>query len=261
MSDVEKLHDRARRYLVERLESLRSPGPVEYRGQRAFVVEEMLREVERFVPHDFDSLSEARELLVECARVAAATLGQSKIVREDVLAAEAAERELFVRFLSEVDVSGLQSEPMRPYRRTLSDGEQAAWMSKLADRWGVRTRLYPWYPLIEGPIPADVVVVTGDYWANAIVDPGRASELLQGVSSGHIIELRTDMGVGYESDDTLVQLFYGWELEGLFTDASLDWLIYASHEDTVALGGVHLVASLDRIAPDWRSNEWNGWGA
>ena len=69
------------------------------------------------------------------------------------------------------------------------------------------------------------------------------------------------MGVGYESDDTLVQLFYGWELEGLFTDASLDWLIYASHEDTVALGGANLVASLDRVAPDWRSHEWNGWGS
>ena len=71
-------------------------------------------------------------------------------------------------------------------------------------------------------------MVDSDYWWDAIVEPGRDSELLRGVSPGHIIELRTDYGVGYESDDTLVQLCYGWELEGLFTDASLDWLIYAS---------------------------------
>lgn len=53
--------------------------------------------------------------------------------------------------------------------------------------------------------------------------------------------------MGYESDATLVQLCYGRELEGLFTDASLDWLIYASHEESVALGGERLHASLDRV--------------
>ena len=63
-----------------------------------------------------------------------------------MLAADADERELFVRFVNEIDVADLQSEPA-PYRWTLSDGEPAAWMSKMADRWGVRVRYYPWYPL------------------------------------------------------------------------------------------------------------------
>ena len=117
----------------------------------------------------------------------------------------------------------------------------------MADRWGVRVRSYPWYPLIAHPVPSTVVVVDSDYWWDAIVARGITSELLRGVSSGHIIELRTDFGVGYESDATLVQLCYGRELEGLFTDASLDWLIYASHEESVALGGERLRASLDRV--------------
>lgn len=140
----------------------------------------MLLDVERFVPDDFESVSEARELLAQCGLVARRTHHPSRADSEEVLAADADERALFVRFVSEIDVDDRRSEPVRPYLRTLSDGEIATWKSKMADRWGVRVRSYPWYPLIAHPVPSTVVVVDSDYWWDAIVAVGNNL----GVASG-----------------------------------------------------------------------------
>jgi hypothetical protein len=70
-----------------------------------------------------------------------------------------------------------------------------------------------------------------------------------------VVELR-EYGAHYLLDvDLFAPRYTG--AEGVWTDETLDWLAYASHEGTVAFGGT-LALALPRIWPldEWR---WTGW--
>ena len=194
MSDIEKLHNRTRRYLVERRELVRPGGGVrDWQGRGICCGRDPYLTSSASCPTILIPCWRRVELLAESALAPRALL-PSRQEREEGLAADIDERELFARFVRDIDVGDLQSEPVRPYRRTLSEGEVAAWKSKLADRWGVDPKLYyPWYPLLKSSTPPTVVVVAGTSdllaCASMIVAPKRFSELLHGVSSGHIIEI------------------------------------------------------------------------
>lgn len=62
-------------------------------------------------------------------------------------------------------------------------------------------------------------------------------------------ELETD--TNKEIDLALLEPVYTGA-EGYWTDASLDWLVYASHESSVTVAGERLLPELRRRWPDWR---------
>ncbi len=84
-----------------------------------------MREVERFVPGDLGPLSDARQLLAECAH-SASGFGMNPGMTDE-RAWQADERERFTRFVVEIGKDDLLGEPPRPYRRTLSDHEVDSW--------------------------------------------------------------------------------------------------------------------------------------
>ncbi len=131
----------------------------------------------------------------------------------------------------------------------------------MAEHWGVKgSEPHYWYPLMSVPTLPEVVVLCDDYWRDEIVNPGHIPDLLNGICSGPIIEIR-EWDWSCEVDISLLYPFYFISRggEGLFTDKSLGWLIYASHEQSVSLGGERLRRSLDRVVPDWKSGKWEGW--
>jgi len=244
MSSGAELHNAARRYLMERL------------SKPTGLIDEILIEVERFVPGDFADTAEARELLAECGRWATSRyLGR---VSTPELHTEFAYGDAwgFIQYVSEVDEAELGGDQI-PYRRTLADREVEAYTRELVDRWGVAKNTRYWYPLVDQPAPSDVVVLDSDYWV-AEIERGAVRDLVGMVSASPIIEIR-EWGGSCETDARLLRPWYpGDRGEGLFTDQTFGWLIYASHEQTVALGGSGLIEALHRLLPHWREGAWHG---
>lgn len=135
------------------------------------------------------------------------------------------------------------------YRRVLGQGESAGWRRRLASRWGLRT--LSWYPMLAEPVPEQVLVLREEsMWDGP--GTGMVRQVLRDLGRRRVVELR-EYGTEYLVDiDLFAPRYTG--AEGVWTDETLDWLAFASHEGTVAFGGV-LAALLPESWPhldEWR---------
>ncbi|GAA2568199.1 hypothetical protein GCM10010435_47530 [Winogradskya consettensis] len=257
----------ARRYLMARYDELQTrysllPGGgregYHYTTEakqifpRYNVVEAILTEVERLDPESLPAVETVAEWLFVAAEAAQSPfteLPNDEIETEAI----ALERRLFAvnvrRWLAQPD---LRVDPL-PYRRVLAPGESTFWRAELQNRWGVRGGL--WHPLMESPVPQDVLVLAEHaMWADDGVAAVRRA--LRDRGRGRVVEVR-EYGADYLLDAEIFAPRYTGA-EGLWTDADQDWIAYASHEGTVAFGGV-LAAGLVTAWPgigEWR---WPGW--
>ncbi|MEU5694457.1 hypothetical protein [Actinosynnema sp. NPDC020468] len=239
--DDGRVHDAARRYLEERYRELqrayakvprRTGNDYSAAAKRIFpryrLVEAVLVEVERL---DLDHLPERAELLDELRLAAEATPEPTPPGPE--ADAVAAERALFLDVVERLAVEdGPPSGPRLPYRRVLTEAEQQDWQTWLARRWGVTD--LRWHPMIDAPPPADVLVVRETLVRRKEILAFRRAVRDLGVR--RVVELR-EGGPGYLLDVDLVDPVYTGA-EGVWTSAGVDWVGYASHEDTLAFGGV-----------------------
>ena len=53
---------------------------------------------------------------------------------------------------------------------------------------------------------------------------------------------------------------YTRSTEGYWCDSHWDWLIYASHEESITLGGDWLIAEVKRLWPQWEGHLWRTGG-
>ena len=44
--------------------------------------------------------------------------------------------------------------------------------------------------------------------------------------------------------------------EGFWSSAELDWLLYASHESSITVGGESLIAAITHAWPEWHQYIW-----
>jgi hypothetical protein len=209
--------------------------------------------VEAFTPADFASLSEARELLAAAGETAESLFTRPPNGEIERQAMEE-ERTLFaehVRGLREDDLA--QVEPL-PFRRTLGADESKRVWSQLAARWGIEG--FYWYPL-DRPDTAEPPHDALALGAEPFLDPGtqaRLRELLAAIGASRLWELRElDTDADRELDLELFEPVYTGA-EGFWTESSLDWLIYASHEGSVTIAGRALVPDFQRAFPEWP--EW-----
>lgn len=92
-----------------------------------------------------------------------------------------------------------------------------------------------WHPLLSSSVPHDVLVLTGEsMWEGNDVDQFR--RVLRELGRRRVVELR-EYGADYLLDVEIVAPRYTGP-EGLWIDEHHDWIAYASHEGTVAFGGV-----------------------
>jgi hypothetical protein len=216
------------------------------------VVEAMLVEVERLDP---DQLPDVRTLAAALDR--AAWVGQSLLTDPPggELQAEVMqdERRLFSEAVEAwMAIADLAVEPLG-YRRVLTPEESSDWRMRLERRWGTQGTC--WHPMLTGAAPADVLVLTA-----AAMDSrtgiARVRKALQVMGRTRVTELR-EYGADYVLDLELFDPRYNFA-EGLWTDDSLDWVVFASHEATVAFGGLiaTVLPSVWKNLGDWR---WSGW--
>lgn len=259
------LHTLARRYLMSRDEKLRAEyATLPNDGRKHFgytdeakrifprynVVAAMLREVERLDSDDLPLLDRLATALATAASAARSVFTTDL----DAVEAEAtaAERELFRRSIkSWVAERDLVVEPLG-YRRVFSDEEVQGWRRRLEERWGFARDQTLWHPLIAETVPEDVVVVNADAMWDADGFE-RVHEALTAMGLRRVVEIRE------HGDPSCLLDLDGFEpsytgAEGVWTDETLDWIAYASHESSVAFGGT----LAERLRTSWK--DLTGWG-
>jgi hypothetical protein len=159
------------------------------------------------------------------------------------------ECDAFATYLTRLTEDDLVLVAPLPHRRTLDDSESDRLWSLLASRWGVDGQ---WYPLDwgdEAP-PRDTVAFRADpFFDKRVVQ--WLQHLLKRDAAVRVYELREGgRSADYEIDVELLRPWYTFD-EGYWLDDSADWIVYASHEGSVTIGGARLLPALQEV--------WNNW--
>jgi hypothetical protein len=242
------LHVAARRYLMERYDELarryaglpnhgRAEGGYHYRPEawrifpRYNVVAAILVQVERLDPDRLPELFDLAGSLTEAAETAQSPFTQpvSNEVAAEVMVEE---RQLFrSRVQGWVTGGDVRVEPLA-YRRVLTAAESIQRQEQLQQRWSLVGRL--WYPLLDDPTPPEVLVLAeASMWDEQGIAHVRSA--LRDAGGARVTELR-EYGVDYLLDVELFAPRYTGA-EGVWSDDTITWIAYASHEGTVAFGG------------------------
>jgi hypothetical protein len=278
MSVVEALHASARRYCTDRAamwstryadlqaheakerrrRGIPEPTTYTYSSEalatfpRYNVLDAIQAAVEAFTPADFASLAEARELLAAAGESAESVMTrppQGEIERQ----AMDEERTLFLEYVRGLSEDELAHIDPLPFRRTLTAEESRRLWSELEARWGVEGYWYPLDRPDSAQPPQDAVALGADPFFDVEVQ-ARLRDVLAGLGVSRMWELRElDTDADGEIDLELFEPVYTGA-EGFWTDGSLDWLIYASHERSVTVAGARLLPAFQQAVPQWR--EW-----
>jgi hypothetical protein len=245
--DSVTLHVAARRYLMERYDELvrryavlpnqgRAEDGYHYSAEawrifpRYNVVAALLVEVERLDPDALPAVPDLVGTLIKAADTAQSIFTQptSNEVEAEAMAEE---RSLFRSAVQDwVTSADIRVEPLA-YRRVLTPVESARRQELLQQRWGMVGR--SWHPML-GPIPPDVLVlVEASMWDEQGLTQVRAG--LRELGGGRVTELR-EYGEDYLVDVEMFAPRYTGA-EGVWSDDTLGWIAFASHEGTVAFGG------------------------
>ena len=204
-------------------------------------------EVGRMDPATLKDLESTRALLVLAGATAESDFTRSP-VDEIETRVMVEEREVFIGFIGGLTLSDLTEVEKLPYRRVLSAVESQSIWSRLRDRWRILEGY--WYPLAECEI-SDVAAFNKGAFDEAVT-PERLRSLLYAQPTWRIWELR-EYGPEYEEDPALFEYDVG--AEGYWSSGDLDWIIYASHESSVTIGG-WLLQDVKAMWPEWQAHVW-----
>ena len=221
---------------------------------RLYLLDALMTEVEGFVPSDFSDLEEARRLL-RAAGFTANNLFTRAVDEQrerEALAMMQDERGAFVRYITAVTVEELaQVEPL-PHARVLTRKESARIWQQLEERWGIEGRRRYWYPLTDAPreeVEAfDVSLLAlrpGLELLHRLLIAGGGKRIYE------LPEMGAERELALQPD---IPLFHR-EVEIYWTDDRLDWVVYISHKNTIAISG-WLLEELKRAWPLWRALVW-----
>jgi hypothetical protein len=214
------------------------------------VVNAILVEIERIHPGSLGDFEETKALLICVGRIGEDDCTRKPIGRIDERAIEE-ERDAFCRFVSELSPSDLTAVPPLPFRRVLTADESRTLWAHLRERWQISEGC--WYPLADRAL-ADVVAFQADAFSET-APASRLQDILRTRGIESVWELR-EYGPEYEEDVSLFDAYYDGA-EGYWSSVGLDWIVYASHESSITVGGWFL-QELKVIWPSWQDHVWTG---
>lgn len=264
-NEVEKLHTAIRRYCMERYSywtkkygELASAGKdrsgYEYTKEALYtfprynVLNAILVEVERHRPVDFTSLNEAKRVFKNVATNAQNLFTQPPNGTLEQQAMDE-EREALDHFISKVSEDDLSFVKPLFYRRVLTAEEGATIRDRLQTDWGVSQGY--WYPLTDRK-REDIEAFQDNYFEKEV-----GIETLRTIFRTHGIETLWEMredGINYELELSVFEPYYNGN-EGYWCDATFEWIIYASHESSVTIGG-WLLAEVKDVWSGWKQRVW-----
>lgn len=265
--DVENLHTAARRFCIERSHywrkqyyELNTDG--RYNGgsysdealnlfPRYNCLDAILVEVEKFTPEDFSSLVEAKDILIHAGNTSESlfTASQSSIAKK----AMQQEREDFIEYIKNISHEQLKTIEPLFYRRVLTESESKSLWAMLQEKWNIQPKSY-WYPLIDSSIGGLIAFQEDAFDLNFGIQNIRQILLQNGIKR---VWTLTESGPEYELDISEFEpLYYHAGTENYSFSQLADWVIYASHEGAITIGGKMLIDEIKTKWPDWECFVW-----
>lgn len=262
---IDKLHVAARRYCVDRhhywtdryaeiVKAGRDRDGSHYTDDalrifpRYNVLSAILEDIERFVPQDFSTLEEATQLISMVGHTAESifTKAPNGPIEEETMNEE---RNAFVHFIQTLSEEALSKVDPLPYRRVLKTSESRQVWMRLKTAWGIQNGY--WYPLADCSV--DSVNAFQDKYLREEVGPDRLRTLLAERGITKVWELR-EYGVEYEMELAAFDPYYNG-VEGYWCSDDMDWIIYASHESSITIGG-WLLGEVKQVWPNCEERIW-----
>lgn len=237
MTQSDKIITAARRYCLDLFQSGLSTQ------QRIAIG--LLNGVEFLVGKQFPN---ADDLKAELKQLALASLKEqtSGYSKEGHLKKIEQEKQSFIQFIDQLDISNLDTIEPLPYRRRLSENEAIQVRQSLKSKWNFDSWSSPnyyWEPLVvASPKPV--------YFFNTEVlsdkDFENIGKFIWKLTGDTIYEVTEDK-IDYEIEATEIDKY---TIEAAYTDKLNSWIIYLSHEGTTAFGGDELMKEVDGILVD-----------
>ncbi len=219
------------------------------------VAKGLLNGIEYLVRKQFSNLDDLKKEIKQLAltNLNEQTSGYTKDVHVKKIEAE---RQNFLDFINRLDVMKLDEVKQLPYRRRLSQNESTLVRQNLKNNWnfdGWTSGEYYWEPLpLVSISPERFCFYNTEILSDT--DYQNITSLLLTLNSDTIYEVTEDR-LDYEIEATE---FDKDSIETAYTDKNNSWIIYLSHERTIAFGGQQLIEELDRILID-KSELKNKW--
>lgn len=205
-------------------------------------------EIEGLEPAELVDLAETRELILIAGRDANDDFTRNPLGPIDA-DAMADEREAFCNFVCRLSDVELQSTKPLPYQRVLSPSESELVWARISERWQIKDDF--WFPLAECAV-SDVAAFQDRHFLE-FCSSFDLPALLSSRGVSRVWELR-ESGLNYEKDVSLFDPYYDGT-EGYWSSGELDWIVYASHESSITLGGWLLRQVKDQW-PEWHRRIW-----
>ncbi len=235
-------------------EQVRTPFSVQIQ-----VIQAILDEVLSFVPEEFETFDELHEMLILIGQTATSRLledlakrypeGAEQTIRE--------ERAHFRQELGTFDRGQINAVKPLSYVRTLAQREAAALWRQITREWKLIQN--HWYPICGPPrLPNAMAFLAEKFEAN--LAPAQLQNILCAHAVERVYEFSEFSPVGLqggwperEIELKLLVPRYGQAAgaEGYWFSGKMNWLLYASHESSITVGGEWLIEAIKQV--------WIGW--
>ena len=209
----------------------------------------ILTDVEQLDPDALPEFAELTELLILSGHTAQSIFTEKPSSKIEATAI-ADERQRFADAISELASGQLPEMPELPYRRVLSIAEVKSLWQRAEARWGTSGSYF--YPLADSTDPSLTAFDATAF--DRQFPPESLRDIVRDQSSSRIFELRE-----YGDENYLLSLGV-WEpyysgAEGFWFPESFDWIMYASHEDSITTGGT----LTDAVMSKWKQAKDHLW--
>ena len=132
-----------------------------------------------------------------------------------------------------------------------TEQEHALWQ-RLSSVWGIDTGAHYWFPLAEIG-RTDVEAYQATYLLRALLPLGLQAILRKrGVTT--VLEFREGGGAWQVPLEDFDPSYDGEE--GFWATSDMDWILYASHEASITIGGNWLIGEVRRAWPESDGHIW-----
>lgn len=190
----------------------------------------ILDQVETLVGQNHLDVETGKQELTKMGAKASSSLMEGE-ENKIALAAMQDEREKFIDFIHHITAEQLRSVAPLPYRRRLSNEESRQVRQALLEHWNFQGNY--WEP-VETLSPKPTIFLMSDNISES--DHEQIIAAIQKHADSRLFEITED-----GSDAEIEFNLFHFDYETIYCDKNYDWIVYSSHEDTVAFGGTWLL--------------------
>lgn len=230
---------------------------------RYHTLDAILNEIEKIDGENYPfSLAKLKEQICDAGNSASSIFLQPPLNTIEA-SAISDEREKFVRHIQGLTEKTMTALEPLPYRRVLNADEVRELWQVLKKTWGCNHGNY-FYPLNDKTEPSLVAFDMSDFFEQ--FTEAKLQEILQFLGIDRLYELREynekyikEVLYGYSGNYLLSAKL--WEpfydgYEGFWTSGTYDWIMYASENGSITVGGI-LKDAIVKNWPEYGEFEWH----